>query len=188
MILSEDYETCTLEASQRFMAARWGWTRSRVRDFLKYLTKNEMITTHQTTHQTTQIKLLNYNKFHTTPTHLSTHQTTQNEEINDLNTKRQHEIEKGIVELCQALTKSNIFPKAFGFAGKMRKESKHPGAILYALTMCAQYKPKNPYPYCKEICDKESPNFNARDYELKDLQTYGPKRTSSLSPALEKMP
>ena len=180
MIMSADYETHILEASQRFLAARWGWTHKKVRAFLKYLVRNKMIDVDTRGAQAgaqvgAQIKVLNYYKFHDQGAQVKAQVGAQNEEVKEYNTKRQQELDKGIIEMCQVLVKEKIFPKAYSFAGRMRKEKKHPGAILYSLTMVAQYRPANPYPYCKEICLKESPNFYARDHQDESLQ-YGEKR------------
>ena len=102
-------------------------------------------------------------------------QSDTNNNNKNINTKNQ-QVEKGIVELCQLLTQEKIFPKAFSFAGRMRKENMHPAAILYSLTQCAQYKPKDPYPYCKNICTKESPNFRESEHHLKSREQFGEGR------------
>jgi len=125
------------------------------------------------------ITILNYDELQPMKNANRTHEpkdyrtiTEQNNNDKELNTKNQ-QLEIGIIELCQALTKEKIFPKAFSFAGRMRKENMHPGAILYSLTQCAQYKPKEPYPYCKDICKKESGNFYEAEHHLRTQQVYG---------------
>lgn len=87
MLMMANYQTGILEHSQRFYAARWGWSRQRVRSFQKYLQNEGMITTHPTTHLTTQIKIQNYKKFHDKqPTQQPTQQP-KDKNIKNINTK-----------------------------------------------------------------------------------------------------
>jgi len=49
--------------SQRQLARRWGWERSKVRRFLKVLSKATQVTTHQATHKTTHVSIINYDSY-----------------------------------------------------------------------------------------------------------------------------
>jgi hypothetical protein len=66
-----------------------GWIRrEKVRRFVNYLTKSKMVeTTHQPTHQTTHLRLLNYERFNRSATHQTTHQPTQIQEVQEHNTR-----------------------------------------------------------------------------------------------------
>ena len=83
---------------------------------------------------------------------------------------------KEIFNIARVLKASFVFEKANDFAGQMLKKRMHPGAILYALTQCLQYKPKEPWSYCLRICQKESGNLYEAEHHLRSREQFGEGR------------
>ena len=86
------------------------------------------------------------------------------------------EAKKEIFKLARILKASFIFEDAEKFAGKMLTRKKHPGAVIYALMQCMKYKPKEPYPYCLRICQRESGNLYESEHHLRTREEYGEGR------------
>lgn len=78
--------------SQLKLAERWGWSRTKVRNFLELLEKDEMITTKRTTKSTT-IKVLNYNAYQENKK-LKKHQKEQQKNIKKTSEKHQKNTNK----------------------------------------------------------------------------------------------
>jgi len=67
--------------SERKLAERWGWSRTKVRNFLELLVKDKMIEIKQDK-QKTILKVLNYGKYQQPKNHERTTENEQNERIN----------------------------------------------------------------------------------------------------------
>lgn len=84
------YHRGDVNVSLSFLAKRWGWTRQRVRRFIKLLESAEMVTTSITTNDTT-ISLVNYDKFQgrgttsVTAIYNSDHNSEYNNDRNTIN-------------------------------------------------------------------------------------------------------
>jgi len=86
------------------------------------------------------------------------------------------ETKKKIFDKARILKAGLVFEKAENFAGQMLKKGMHPGAVLFALEQCIKYKPKEPFPYCLRICQKESGNLYEAEHHLRSREQYGEGR------------
>jgi len=138
-----DYKTgIVTDISQRFLAKRWGWDRSKVRRFIEKLKSESMINpTHQSTHESTHLTIVNYGKYQQVPTHQSTHQPTQSKEDKRNTSKEVYgelknvklksaEYEKLVAKFGADKTSGLIANLSFYIASKGRKYKSHYATIL----------------------------------------------------------
>lgn len=72
-----------------------------------------------------------------------------------------------IDKICEQLYTEKIFPEVNAFKNTMLKKKKNPRSILH--TLCRAFMKREfsegPWAYCQNIIEKESMNYNARDYQ-----------------------
>ena len=81
LVCMADYKTGTVDTPQRFLARRWGWTRSKVRRFVEKLKNDGMVNpTQESTHKSAHLTIVNYGKYQGMATPKSTHKPTHSKE------------------------------------------------------------------------------------------------------------